>query len=162
MRDSSVPAQLGAVDRLPLDSNKESLKKAIGDCCKKFKIGCDIDVIFNENLEKPKNDAPEGAYGQKGEALNNYRNNSGNSGNGSIDVLLTSLPIAAGEAEGLAAEGGGVVMNPRSPGYTLPHEAGHCVGYDCGDEEYGQHSSKEDSLMGQMGGSEVDECHPTD
>jgi integrase/recombinase XerD len=158
-RDSSVPPALGGADKIGLDSNKDTLKKSISECCRKYPpLGCDIDVKFKEDLENPKNDEPEDGYGQEGKGLENYNKYSGKSGSGNLPVLLTKRPIAGEGAHGLGAEGAGIVMDPRSPGHTLPHEAGHCAGYDCGDTDNRQHSSKEDALMNPEGGRQVDKC----
>ena len=141
------------------DSNKTGIENAISDCCKKYNIGCDIDVKFNEDLEKPKNDVPKEGYGRVGASLNNYNTHSGKSGDGNLDVLLTKADLDEGNAVGLAAAGRGLIMNPRSPGFTMPHEIGHCAGYNCGDQDDKKHNSNEDHIMAQTGGKEVDECY---
>ena len=157
-RDSSVPAKLGLADRSGLDSNKKFLSDKVSECCKKFSIGCDVKPHFKEDLEQPKNESPSDGYGRTGKSLDNYNNNAGKSGNGSIPILLTHAPIQGGDAYGLGAAGGGIVMTPRAPGYTLAHESGHSNGYDKGDQDSNHHNSQEDSLMNRQGGNNVDEC----
>jgi hypothetical protein len=156
-RDSSVPANLGDNDRMLLDSNKNAFKEKIKKCCDDYDI-CNINVIFKEELDKPKNYVPDDGYGRKGKGLENYNEFSGIAGNGNLPTLLTNRPIDGGNANGLAAQGGGIVMSPRSPGFTLAHEAGHSAGYDGGDQDSNQHNSKQNHLMNLEGGKEIDRC----
>ena len=120
------------------DRQKDFLKDAIEKCCKKFKIGCNTDVVFNENW-------------------NDLGEDRGTKNPGPGKITVTNQPLPNGTA-GWGWEGGGAVIHPGAQESALAHECGHMAGgcnYPGNDP---LHDPADDSIMGPSGGSEPSEC----